>query len=217
MAKKSHVAPPDTDVAESNETEQLQQQLAEMRGRLSSTESALRDERAGRQRAELAQMGEQERRIVAEQESCDNLLKSLNGQADGIEAQIAGLSDEPGHGADVAKLNREMARVEARILQETQRKDFLADQRERAKRQAAAPPSGERQLANGVSISNFSPTTRAWLDQHPKIFDDAAYCKRVIALALNAVDVEGIPVDTPEYFAYIEEKTGERQPTRQVA
>ena len=37
------------------------------------------------------------------------------------------------------------------------------------------------------------------------------------AHALAAVDVEGIAVDTPDYFAYIEEKTGERQAPRQAA
>jgi hypothetical protein len=219
VAKKPQVTTDENSPSNSDETEQLRQQLEELRGRAASAESALRDERTARQRAELAQMGETERRIVADQEACDTLLDSLNSQADGIEKQIAALADEPGHGAEVAKLNREAARIEAKILQEGQRKDYLASVREKAKEQRAAPqPSaGDRPLANGYSTANMSPQTKAWLDAHPKAYTDIGYCKRVIAYAINATDLEGIQADTPEYFSYLEEKIGDRQPQRREA
>ena len=217
MARKSQVTTEEPTGSEPDETEQLRQQLEEMRGRLSSTESALREERGNRQRAELATMGEQERRIVAEQEACENSLNALSGQADSLEAQIASLADEPGHGAEVAKLNRQMSRVEAQILDETRRKNLLAEQRERAKAQPAPKVTSARPLANGLSTENFSPATQSWLEKHPQAYSDAAYVKRILAHAVAAVDIEGIPADSPEFFSYIEEKTGEKQPARRAA
>lgn len=211
MAKKSQPVAAEQTNQSPDEAEQLREELATLRGTLSSTESALREERTARQQAQLAQMSEAERRIAAEQDSCESLLTSLSGQADGLEAQIASLSDEPGHGAEIAKLTRQLSQVTAKVYGEEQRKAWLAEQREQAKTRTAPQPTTDRKLANGIPTANFSPATRAWLDKHPKAYEDAAYCKRLVAYAAVAKDIEGLDDNSPDFFAFIEEKMGERQ------
>lgn len=209
MARKTQ-APPEN---QPDDVEDLRRQLSELRTRNSELESNFRTESEKRMAAERAQMSEEERRIAAEQDACNSLLDSLKGQADSIEGQIAQLADEPGHGSDIAKLNRQLARIESQLLSEEGRKDYLQSERDRAKSKAANPPPAPtvgRKLANGVPTDNFSPATKAWLDAHPKAYTDASYCKRAIGYAGLAANVEDITPDTPEFFAFIEEKLGER-------
>lgn len=218
MAKKPQVSAADqTSADQPDEQESLRQELEQYKQRAVAAENALRDEQAGRRRAELATMSEQEQRIVAQQESCESNLSALGGQADSLEAQIAQLADEPGHGAEIAKLNRQMSRVEGQILEETRRKNYLAEQRELAKTKRETPPAPTgRTLANGFPIERFSAATNAWLDKHPRAFTDRDYVEQLIVASGTAVKVKHLTPDTPEYFAFVEDLLGEA-PVRRVA
>lgn len=196
------------------ELAELRRQLADANGRATTTESLLAAERQARVKAEEATMSEAERRVRAELQTVESTLGSLNTEADGVEAEIARLSDEPGHGAEIAKLTRRLSQIEAKTTDLTNRKSFWEAEAEKAKTattaRRAAPATGAEELANGTKLSEMDPKAAEWARKHPRMMTDPAYMKRVFAAANYAESFEGLAQNSPEYFRYIEERMGER-------
>ena len=194
---------------------ELRRQLAEMTAEANTAKAQLRSEAERRRSAELQNMSAQERALVSEQEACDSRIEAMESEAQSYEDQIAQLADEPGHGKEIAALNRKLAAVSAKLETETNRKSFLAGQREKMKAQPkpedGADGGNGRVLANGSKLSQYGAKTQAWLEAHPKAFTDARYLNKAILAAQEATAIEGIADQSPEYFAFIEEKLGERQ------
>lgn len=187
-------------------------ELTALRAELERTKRALQSETSSRQSAESARaqaeqrgMSEAEKRLVAEENASKSAIESMDREADGIEADIGRLADEPGHGAEIAKLNRKLAQIEAKRQSEDQRQAWLADQRQKAKAQTEAPSDTGRKLRNGAPLSQFSPKDQAWFEAHPKCFTDEGYLKRVIAAAVYARDVEQLSPSGQDYYDYIEQ------------
>ena len=217
MAKaKSQTSSTDTSTeapVERDELAELKAELAQLKAESASKDNVIREANAGRQTAEQRVMSEQERRLRSELASTETTLVAMENEAVSLSNQIGTLSDEPGHGKEIAELTRKLARVEARIETEGNRKAFYTNQitqAAEASKQVAAVPKGEV-LANGNGISNLSPAVQQWFRAHPKSFSDPAYLKRVFAAANYATDVEGIEAETPEYFEFVEAKMGERK------
>lgn len=193
-----------------DELAELKAQMAELQGRLSSTESALSQERTGRQQAEQRSMSAAERALRSDLKASDTLLESMDSEAQSLEDQIAQLSDEPGHGKEIAGLTRKLATLSARTETETGRKAWLSNEIEKAKGAAAERPepvAGEV-LASGAKLADMTPKVQAWFRAHPRVFTDKPYLDRVIAAANYAANVEGIPVESEEYFAFVDSKVG---------
>lgn len=218
MAKASKSNTSDTDnVADSGAEDlaALRAELAELRTGKAHAEAEARTAKGALRTAELSRMSADERAIVSEQEACDGRLEAAESAASAIESQIAQLADEPGHGADIAKLTRQLSTLSVKIEAETGRKDYLAAQREKVtthnkqQREAAPADDNGRKLANGILLSNLGAPTQAWLEARPKAFTDVRYAKLAVLAAQKAVDVEGLQDQSPEYFRFIEKELGE--------
>lgn len=194
---------PNTEVIETD-SQRLTRENAELKAALASSNTALEAVSREKTDAQRGQMTESQRRIQAELSGCKGQIESLSTEADGIEAEIARLSDEPGHGAEISKLTRRMAQVEAESRELQGRERYLTNQFERAKTEAAAPTG--KVMANGQPLTAFDPAAQAWLEAHPRSFTDRAYFNRIVAAAQAATNLEGLTQNSPEFFAYVEEK-----------
>lgn len=205
---------PETDAnGQQDDVAELKRQLAESKAEAGTAKAQLRTESEKRRNAELQNMSAQERALVSDQEACDSRIEAMEGEAQSYEDQIAQFAEEPGHGKEIAALSRKLAQVSAKLETENNRKTFLAGQREKMKAQPkpdASDNGNERVLANGSKLSAYGAKTQAWLEAHPKAFTDARYLNKAILAAQEATGVEGIDDQSPDYFAFIEEKLGER-------
>ena len=203
---------PTSDQNDPNELEALRAELDQYRARATSAESAAQQERQRRIQAERAHMTETERSIALQQDAVEGEIDGLSREADGIEERIAELADEPGHGAEIAKLNRRMSQIESSLSRAHDRNEYLAGMREQAKERSAADsqPTGKI-LANGARSDQFLPSIQKWFDDHPQVYTDAGYLNRVSAAAQAAEHLHGLTPDNPEYFAFVEREIGERR------
>lgn len=79
----------------------------------------------------------------------------------------------------------------------------------RVERQTPEQPANEFE----AMVSKLTPASQAWARQHPSYFTDERLRKKVIA-AHHQADADDIAFDTPEYFQFIEERIGIRQPVQ---
>lgn len=206
---------PKTDTTQTDDVAAMKAELEQLRSEKGMLTAEVREARTAKRNAELQNMSAQERAVVSEQEACESRLSSLESEAQSYEDQIAQLADEPGHGRDIAVLNRKLATVSANLVREADRKAYLASQREKVtasnKERAAAPSENDRVLANGSRMSQYGPRTQAWLEAHPKTFSDSRYMKLAILAAQKATEIEGIKDESDEYFRFVEKELGEGQ------
>ena len=184
---------------------EMEAENGNLRGQVSTHASEAR-------KARLATMSAEERALVSAQEANDGTIASLTSSLDSIEAEIARLADEPGNGAAIAKLNRQMASDTARLQTEEGRKTYLENQRAQFASQAeaaAAEPADGDKLANGTPLANLHPSSQDWIRRHPKAMTDSRYCGKMVAAAIEAEQAEGLKVNSPEYFAFVEKKLGD--------
>lgn len=192
----------------------LRTEMEQMRRELAATRAEKSAESTARSQAEQRALSADERRIMAEEAACKSTIDSFNTEADNIEAEIARLADEPGHGAEIAKLNRRLSSIAAETQTEKQRQTWLAQQRERAKSEASVSADEGPKLASGESISKFAPAVQQWFTAHPRAFTDKGYLQRAVSAAAYARDVHGLTENTPEYFDFVErEADGRAQPS----
>lgn len=196
------------------ELAQLKEQLAAANARAASLESTATTERNGRIQAERRTMSEAELRVVSQQESCENAILAGESEADALESQIVSLQTE-GKFAEAGKIIRQLTQVEARLVDQRNRKDWLAGEREKVKSAtashdaavAAAPAIDNRVLADGRPLSSFngSPMTKAWLERNPRAFTDTAFLAKVMARHYEMVG-DGVQPETSEYIAGFDQK-----------
>lgn len=217
MAKTSKSNTSDTDTGANSGSEDIaamRAELAELKASKAQADGEVATYRTKLRESELAKMSAQERAILADQETNAANLTALETEASDIERQIAVLADEPGHGAEIGKLTRQIAGIETKISKETDRKTWLEAQREKVTNQnkqtrEAAPAAGAKLLANGIDVSKLAAPTQAWLDKRPKAFSDVRYAKLIVAAAQKAVDIEGLPDNSPEFFKFVEDELNE--------
>jgi chromosome segregation ATPase len=203
-----------------DELASLRSEMEQMKRELAASRAEKSAESDRRTQAEQRALSAEERRIMAEETACKSTIDSYNTEADNIEAEISRLADEPGHGAEIAKLNRRLSSITAKVQTEEQRQQWLAGQRERAKAEAAAPADTGPKLANGTPLSQFQPVVQQWFKDHPRTLTDETYLKKAIAAASYARDVHGLVENTPEYFEFVEREADGRpaaQPQRRAA
>lgn len=207
--------PRQTDTSDTTDLTALRAELDQLRGEKATLLSDRDRERTARVSAERANMSAQERALASEEDASEQKLASLETELQTCEDEIARLADEPGHGKEIAALNRKMAESTANLVREKDRKAYLTGQREKFKKQAEAEPTktadgGEDEvLANGSKLSSYGPKTQDWLKAHPKVFKDSRYLARAIAAAIEATGAEGIKDQSEEYFDFIDGKLGE--------
>lgn len=208
----------DTDTGVQDDAAELRRQLAEAQADRDTYKSQAQTATGRAREAEMANMGAQERALVADQEACAGRIEAFENELSSMEAEIGRLADEPGHGAEVAKLTRQMGATAAKLETETNRKTWLDGKREEFKTRKEAKPeadTGEDKTANGTSISTFGPKTQAFIRANPRLLTDLAYYNRAVAAATAATGLENLKDQSPEYFSFIEEKLGIRQASEQ--
>jgi hypothetical protein len=204
----------DTDTTDTDDVAALRAALAEANAAKTALASELNSTRKAARDAQLKTMSAEERAIVSQQEACESKIESLDGELADLESQIATLTDEGGRGKEVAALTRKMTAVSAEYAKETGRKDYLESQREKMTgqhkqvREEVAVADQGKVLANGVVVSKLDRRSQDWLEKQPKAFTDVRFAKQIILAAQEAVDVEGITDNSPEFFDFIEQKLG---------
>lgn len=200
---------------------ELKRQLAEANARASSAEGEASTYRSKARDAELSAMSADERALVSQQEATDSNLTALESEMTGYENEIAALADEPGHGKEIAALNRKLASTAAKVETETNRKTYLAGLREQAKGRTASKTAEHtasdtaEKVADGTPLNAFGAPTQAWLKARPAMFTDRRLFKTAKVAAIEAIEVEGLADQSPEYFRFIEAKIGEGQQAEQ--
>ena len=142
-------------------------------------------------------------RFQAEESALDVAISAAEREADALVAQIGQLQAD-GNFADAAKMQRALARAEANAASLSERKASLATARLAAATEA--PPTVTRQdapAAGQIDLSRYSQPQRKWIRDHPEYLEDDKLRTRLAGAHFLAVS-EGCEIDSPEYFAVLE-------------
>jgi hypothetical protein len=152
-----------------------------------------------------------------------NAIASFERDAEMLERDYAStLAD--GDYSRAAKLQRQMAQVESRLMQLAQGKEAVEEklnyERQMLEHQRRQPqPRFEQQQIDPIEAqiqAVQSPTSQAWLRSHRDVLADPVKTSLMTAAHHESVAM-GIRPDTPEYFAHIESKVYDAEPARQAA
>lgn len=204
--------------------ESLQAQLAALK----AERDAERQERdAERQRREKAEADARKLADVAARASqtadhthyqlIESHISSAKSRAEDLKRQIK-TANEMGDYDKATDLQMEAAKVATRLLQyEDAKSDMEMDaRRKKAERERQAAEEPTRQPRGDTfedKIATLSEPTKAWLRKHPDCVTDDVRSAEAVAADARAKR-EGLRPDTPEYFAFIEERLGYRQAKR---
>lgn len=168
--------------------EKLKKQLDDERARADLAEHRAREATADAARAKSEVKGSQ-------LETVKGAIAALNTANDALEKQSADLMSAQDF-AGAAKIQREMGKNEAKLLQLDNAKTHL----ERQAKEPVAPAPGDpvEDLA-----AQLTPRSAAWVRAHPEFARDNAKYAQMID-AHNLVTHRGIKSDTDAYFAAIE-------------
>jgi len=151
-----------------------------------------------------------------------NAIASFERDAEMLERDYANTLSE-GDYAKAAKLQRQMAQVESKLIQLSQGKEAVQEklnyERQMLEQQRRQPqPQYEQQPTDPIEAqiqSVKSPTSQAWLRSHRDVLADPVKTKLMTAAHYEA-DALNIQPDTPEYFAHIESKVYGGEPVQQT-
>lgn len=129
---------------------------------------------------------------------------------------------EAGDYDKAADINVKMADNRAKFLRLNEGKDDLEARIQRPKPQEGRvqPQQPERQMSHqerfDAYVNGFTPKTAEYMRAHPEIVTDDRTRLRAQAFHLEA-SADGIAVDTPEYFAFMDKKFGWSDKAKEVA
>lgn len=152
-----------------------------------------------------------------------NAIASFERDAEMLERDYANTLSE-GDYAKAAKIQRQMAQVESRLTQLAQGKEALQEkltyELQALEQQKRQPQSRvEQQPIDPVEAqiqAVQSPTSQAWLRSHRDALTDPVKTARMTAAHYDAV-ADNIQLDSPEYFAFIESRVYDAEPSRPAA
>lgn len=119
---------------------------------------------------------------------------------------------EDGDFGQVAKIQRIISRIENRLSQLDALKAQVAQQQVQSRPIVTEGRVPDPVLADPVEAfaARLSPASAAWVRQHPDTVTDPAVNAEMLAAHHRALRA-GIAADSPEYFAFVEERLGFRQ------
>jgi len=149
-----------------------------------------------------------------------NAIASFERDAEMLERDYANTLSE-GDYAKAAKLQRQMAQVESKLIQLSQGKEAVQEklnyERQMLEQQRRQPqPQYEQQPTDPIEAqiqSVKSPTSQAWLRSHRDVLADPAKSALMTAAHYESAAL-GIQPDTPEYFTHIENKVYGAEPVQ---
>lgn len=195
----------------------MRRQRDQERERANAAEQARQRAERERDEARGGAANEVQARFAAEDQAIDGQIASAETEAEALTERIAQLNAE-GSFSESAKVQRQLARAEARLENLGIRKNSLAEMRAYQEQHAQA-----RQQQASDKYRGMTPKQRAWCEQHPLFLDDSREGKRYTAHVQRAhwqAVSEDIPVDSDEYYDLLNaavENQRARQPVRQFA
>jgi len=195
-------------------TDERELALNELRQKLEEQKAYAERERVARAQAEQLAKEREEEAKTARSEVQDSNLRVILNAIDATEQAAAAAeraySDafSAGDAAAAAKAQRSMAQAEAQLLQLRNGKAALE---ERAQTRTTEGRVADKQPEIGkveppqdpveALASRLTPKSADWLRAHPSF---ATQVNKLAAAHQYATEIKGIPVESPEYFAFIE-------------
>lgn len=197
------------------EVDEREQALADLRKQLDEKTAAEARERAAREQAEKFARDQHLKVKTAEVEIQDSNLRTIVNAIDSVEqaakAAVRAYADASANGdyEAAAEAQRSIARAESQLLQLNNGKRALEDRlqaRTEGRVQDDVPQfRPQPQDPIEAMAANLTPKSAAWLRAHP---DAAKHVSKLTAAHSAAVELEGIEVESPAYFEYIEKRLG---------
>ena len=187
----------------------LQRQLDEKRREI---------EEARRQKMEAEQMLRQREQEVYEYQTqaqssqhvaLVNAIASYERDADALERDYASYMAE-GDYQKGAKIQRQMAQVEARLMTLQQGKEELETRLQQPRPEPKMDQPRIQQVASDSiddKIKHLHPLSQAWIKSHPETLNDQKMNNKMTAAHYKALAEDYTP-NTPDYFAFIDSEMG---------
>ena len=216
QGKKPEGAPDEREVA-----------LTELRQQLEEQRSFAEKERQARLQAEEFARRQSEEAEFAKVETQDSNLRVVASAIEQTEAVAQNAERayadamQAGDYTAAAKAQRAMAYCESQLSQLSYAKKQLEGQLEKrtAEGRVDAPAPEYRKVEPPQDpvealAARLTPKSAEWLRAHPQA---AGQVNKLTAAHTAATELEGIPVESPEYFAYIEARLGISQGDKKSA
>lgn len=189
---------------------QYEQELQKRTAAQAELDAARRRESEAHARAQQAERDA----AGARSEATDTQLSAVTTALNGAEAEASAAEQdlqialEKADYAAAAKAQRRIAQAESKLTQLNQAKEFFETQRHQIQQR---PPHPQRP-ADPVEafIQTRTQPTADWLRAHRDWVSDPAKSQRLTQAHYHAMG-EGLTVDTPEYFAHVEQRLGLRE------
>lgn len=197
---------------EADKTGQDDDPINSLKRQLENTNRALEAERLAKAEAEkLAKENAQKAlQFSNEKQKSDhanitNAIAAVQGRLAAAKNALAKAMAE-GEYEKAADAQEEISKASAYSVQLEQGKSALEAEIERAKENPikVEPTATEKEEA---FLKQYSPQTQEWLRKNPSVYKDNKQWQRAGAIH-NLALAEGIPLDTPEYFDFVETKMG---------
>lgn len=181
--------------------EKERREKAEAEARATAAESRAATAETAHRETATKLTSEAESRYNAELSARTSELQAAESEMERLENELAAAQEAGDHKA-AAKAQGAMSRLGGKIDRIAYQKDYLESNKERF--------TAVSEKAETDPLAAFSPATRAWIGNHPKFTTDPKYRNRCVGYH-NLALADGLTPDTPEYFAYIEERLGEKK------
>lgn len=201
-----------------NEVDEREQQLIEIKRQYEEQKRRAEAERQARQQAEQYAYEQSQKAQYAQYDAEGNRLQTY---INAIEATEQAASNAERAYADAmasgdyqaaGRAQRAMASAEAHLLrlqnEKSQAEQYIESLRTEGRVQAPQKQSfAPEQPTDPVEAmaARLTPKSAAWLRQHPEA---ANQVEKLTAAHAAATQLEGLEVESPEYFRYVEERLG---------
>jgi len=206
------------------DVDEREQQLIEIKRQYEEQKRRAEAERNARQQAEQYAYEQSQRAQYAQYDAEGNRLQTY---INAIEATEQAASNAERAYADAmasgdyqsaGRAQRAMASAEAHLLrlqnEKAQAEQYIESLRTEGRVQAPPrqtfEPHQEPQDPVEAMAARLTPKSAAWLRNHPEA---AGKVEKLTAAHAAATQLEGLEVESPEYFRYVEERLGIRQPS----
>lgn len=206
---------PASEPEKSAEPDEREVALSEMRAQLESAKRQAAEAHNMRQQAEAYARKQAEMATSAKSEASENqyrvILNAINAHEQTAANAERALADALAAGdyATVAKVQSHIAKIQSQLTQFENAKDELEQMAQYRQVEGRVPdPTPQYQAPQDpleAVASRLSPKSAQWMRSHPDMVNKIPQLK---AAHEAAVHLEGISVESPEYFAYIEGKLG---------
>lgn len=201
------------------EVDEREEQLKEIKRQYEEAKRREVEERQRRQQAEEYAYQQEQQAQYAKADAQDNRLRTVLNAIEATERTAASAERDyadamaAGDYTLAAKAQRVMAQAESHLLQLQNAKanveEALQSMQTEGRVQEPQRPRYAQQEAPQDPVESLAarltPKSAAWLRDHPEA---AGKVQKLTAAHQAAVELEGITVESPEYFQYIEQRLG---------